>query len=187
MELIPTLRSAKVILSPFTLADATVVQRYAGAPEVARTTLNVPHPYPDGAAEKWIASHLLQYLEKMNAVFAIRSPLGDLYGAINLRLQMHDQLGEMGYWIGVPFWNKGICTDAARRLIQFGFEDLGLNKIHARHLGGNAGSGRVMDKCGMTKEGVLRQHAMKNGVWRDIVEYGILKAEYEAGQMNVPT
>src|SRR6478609_362345 len=133
------------------LHAAALVQRYAGDPEVARTTLNVPHPYIDGAAEKWIASHLLQYLEKKNAIFAIRSPSGDLYGAINLSLNMNDQRGELGYWIGLPFWNKGICTDAARRLIQFGFDDLGLNKIYARHLGGNTGSGRVMEKIGMTK------------------------------------
>jgi RimJ/RimL family protein N-acetyltransferase len=141
----------------------------------------VPHPYPQGAAEKWIASHLLQYLEKQNVVFAVRSQSGDLYGAINLSLKMHDQVGELGYWIAVPFWNQGLCTEAARRLIQFGFEDIGLNKIYARHLGGNAGSGRVMEKIGMKKEGIQRQHTMKNGELRDIIEYGILKSEYIKG------
>ncbi|MGB6220114.1 GNAT family N-acetyltransferase [Haloferula sp.] len=179
--MIPTLHAESVTLSPFSLGDAGLVQQYAGDAEVARTTLNVPHPYPDGAAEKWIASHLLQYLEKKNAVFAVRSTSGDLYGAINLGLNMNDQIGELGYWIGVPFWNKGFCTDAARRLIQFGFDDIGLNKIYARHLGGNAGSGRVMEKIGMKKEGIQRQHTMKNGELRDIVEYGILKSEYKKG------
>ncbi len=179
MNMIPTLRAKRVTLSPFTLDDAPVVQQYAGAPEVARTTLNVPHPYPDGAAEIWIASHLLQYLEKKNAVFAIRSPAGELYGAINLNLKMNDRLGELGYWMGVAFWNKGFCTDAARRLIQFGFEDIGLNKIYARHIGGNVASGRVMEKCGMKKEGTQRQHTMKNGELRDVVEYGILKSDYK--------
>lgn len=109
--MIPTLQANRVILSPFTLADAALVQRYAGDPEVGRTTLHVPHPYPDGAAEKWIAAHLLQYLEKQNVVFAIRSPAGDLIGAINLGLNLQNQMAELGYWIGVPFWNKGYCTD----------------------------------------------------------------------------
>ncbi len=176
--MIPTLHAESVTLSPFTLNDATLVQRYAGDPQVARTTLNVPHPYPDGVAEKWIASHLLHYLEKKNVVFAIRSPSGELYGAINLSLRLDNQMGELGYWVGFPFWNKGFCTDAARRLIQFGFEELGLNKIYARHMLGNVGSGRVMQKIGMTMEGIQRQHTIKNGELRDIVEYGILKSEY---------
>jgi len=180
--MIPTLHANRVILSPFAPDDVLLVQQYAGAAEVARTTLNIPHPYPDGAAEKWIASHLPQYMDKKNAVFAIRSSTtGELYGAINLGLNMPHQNGELGYWIGVPFWNKGFCTDAARRLIEFGFDDIGLNKIYARHLGGNAGSGRVMEKIGMKKEGIQRQHTIKNGELRDIVEYGILKSEYKKG------
>lgn len=180
--MIPTLHANHVILSPFTVDDAFLVQKYAGAAEVARTTLNIPHPYPAGAAETWIASHLPQYLEKKNAVFAIRSSTtGELYGAISLGLNMHHQNAEMGYWMGVPFWNQGFCTEAACRLIQFGFEDIGLNKICSRHLVGNPGSGRVMEKSGMKKEGLLRQHIFKDGIAVDIVEYGILKSEYKNG------
>lgn len=115
----------------------------------------------------------------MNALFAIRLPAGDLIGAISLGINLPNQMAELGYWIGMPFWNKGFCTDAARRVLQFGFDELGLNKIYARHLGGNTGSARVMQKIGMTKEGMLRQHVMKYGVLNDIVEYGILKSEYE--------
>ncbi|MDA3874701.1 MAG: GNAT family N-acetyltransferase [Kiritimatiellae bacterium] len=178
--MIPTFHSEHIPLSPFVPGDASLVQRYAGDPEVARTTLNVPHPYPDGAAEKWIASHLLHFLEEKNVVFAIRSHAGELYGAINLGLNMRDQLGEIGYWIGVPFWNRGFCTEAARMVVQYGFEDIGLNKIYARHLGGNVGSGRVMEKNGMKKEGVLRQQIMKNGESRDVIEYGILKTDPRA-------
>jgi ribosomal-protein-alanine N-acetyltransferase len=179
--MIPSLQAQRVTLSPFCIDDAFLVQRYAGDPEVARTTLHVPHPYLDGEAEKWIASHPQQYLERKNVVFAIRSHTGELYGAINIRLRMNNQTGELGYWIGVPYWNKGYCTEAARRMIQFAFEDLGLNKIYGRHLGGNMASGRVMEKAGMKNERILRRHIMKNGVMMDIVEYGILKSEYNNG------
>jgi [ribosomal protein S5]-alanine N-acetyltransferase len=183
--MIPTLQAGQVFLSPFVLADAPLVQRYAGAPEIARTTQNVPHPYPDGGAEKWIAGHLLQYLEHRNVVFAVRSPAGELLGAIHLDLNLNDRIGELGYWIGFPFWGKGFCTAAARRMIQFGFENYTLNKIYARHLGGNTASGRVMEKAGMQKEGIQRQHVMKDGVSMDVVEYGILRAEYAASWNQV--
>ncbi len=180
--MIPTLHANRVTLSPFTVDDAFLVQKYAGAAEVARTTMNIPHPYPDGAADSWIASHLTEYLEKKNVVFAIRSATtGELYGAINLGLNMPHQNGELGYWMGVPFWNKGFCTEAARRLIEYGFQDIGLNKICSRHLAGNLASGRVMEKSGMRKEGVLRQQMIKDGIPLDIVEYGILKSEYQNG------
>ncbi len=84
------------------MADAPLVQQYAGDAQVAVTTLNVPHPYPEGAAEKWIALHVSQFLDRKNVVFSIRSHQGDLYGAINLNLCMQHHRGELGYWIGVP-------------------------------------------------------------------------------------
>jgi RimJ/RimL family protein N-acetyltransferase len=154
------------------------VRDYAGNAAVAKTTANVPHPYPEGAAEKWIASHPIQFLEKKNVVFAIRSRDGALLGAINLGLSLDDRRGELGYWIGLPHWNQGICTQAVGRVIQYGFEDLGLNRIYARHLSINPASGRAMEKNGMKKEGVQREHFMKDGVFMDVVEYGILRAEY---------
>ncbi len=178
--MIPTLTSDLVCLTPFAMSDALLVQRYAGDAAVARTTQNVPHPYPEGVAEKWIASHLTQFLQRTNVVFAIRSLDGEFHGAINLQWNERDHMGELGYWIGVPFWNKGICTAAARLIIAYAFDELGLNKVYARHLGGNVGSGRVMEKIGMKQEGIQRQHTWKNDAFQDIVEYGILKSEYLA-------
>jgi len=81
--MIPTLCTSRLILSPFDLSDALLVQQYAGHPDVARTTLHVPHPYPDGGAEKWIAAHLLQFLEQRNVVLAVRTPAGELIGAMS--------------------------------------------------------------------------------------------------------
>jgi ribosomal-protein-alanine N-acetyltransferase len=77
-----------------------------GDAEVSRTTLNIPHPHPDGAAEKWIAGHLLAFFEKKAVTFAIRSPDGDLYGAIGIMLKNPDEIGELGYFLGVLSWEK---------------------------------------------------------------------------------
>lgn len=176
--MIPTLNAEKIILSPFLMADAPLVQRYAGIPEIARVTQHIPSPYPNGLAEKWISSHLLDFLEQRNVVFSIRSKEGELHGAINLHLDLKNKLGTLGYWMGPPFWNKGYCTDAARRLIRYGFEDLFLNKIYARHLAANPASGRVMQKSGMTQEGFLRHHVIKDSVAMDLVEYGVLRDEF---------
>ncbi|MEO5917700.1 MAG: GNAT family N-acetyltransferase [Luteolibacter sp.] len=176
--MIPTLSAEKIILAPFSMADAPLVQLYVSDPEIARVTQHIPSPYPNGLAEKWISSHLLAFLEQRNVVFSIRSKEGELHGAINLHLDVKNKLGTLGYWMGLPFWNKGYCTDAARRLMRYGFEELLLNKIHARHLAANPASGRVMQKSGMTQEGFLRQHVIKDGAPMDIVEYGVFRDEF---------
>ncbi len=176
--MIPTLHAARIMLSPFTMADAPLVQRYAGDARIAATTFFVPHPYPDGAAESWIATHLPQFLEKSNLTLAIRSRDGELRGAINLKLTLAENRGEMGYWIAVPFWNQGICTEAARRLIHFAFEEFSPNlvEIRAHHFVENPASGRVMEKAGMKRTGIIPRALPKNGRLVDIVAYSLSKA-----------
>ena len=55
---------------------------------------------------------------------------------------------ELGYWVGVPFWGRGIATEAAREVIRHGFEDVGLDKLYCAYFSGNELSKRVQDKCG---------------------------------------
>ncbi len=88
------------------------------------------------------------------------------------------QLAEMGYWIGVPFWGRGYCTEAAQRVIEYGFEDLNLNRIQGTHYTDNPASGRVMVKLGMAYEGCRRQHTRKDGAFKDINLYGLLRQDW---------
>ncbi len=71
----------------------------------------------------------------------------ELIGAIGLTLSKKYDHAEMGYWIGVPFWGKGYCTEAAKIVLQYGFEELKLNRIFAHHMTNNPASGKVMDFC----------------------------------------
>ena len=87
----------------------------------------------------------------------------DLIGAIELRLDLKNENGELGYWIGKPYWSHGYCTEAARAVVAYGFEVLKLNRIHARHFKRNVPSGRVLEKIGMHYEGCFRQHIKKMG------------------------
>ena len=85
---------------------------------------------------------------------------------------------ELGYWIGKPYWNSGYATEASRAVLKYGFEVLGLNRIHASHFRRNPASGRIMEKIGMKYEGCLRQHFKKWGKFEDLETYGILRSEY---------
>jgi len=177
----PTLTTRRLLLRPFVLADARDVQRLAGDREVTSTTLNIPYPYQDGAAEQWISTHQEEF-DKGNLVnFAIvLASDGSLIGAMGLRIDKTHSKAELGYWIGKPFWNRGFCTEAAGVVVEYAFKVLALNKIHATHLTRNPASGRVLQKLGMTHEGSRRQHVRKWDVFEDVEEYGILKRDYES-------
>lgn len=175
----PNLHSQRLILRPFALSDAHMVQKLAGNIKIAETTLNIPHPYENGMAEAWIGTHRESFNEGKGVTYAIiNKATNDLMGAIGLMINPTHKKAELGYWIGVPYWNNGYCTEASRVLIDYGFKELFLNKIYARALVSNTGSWAVMEKAGMSYEGTLRQEVIKDGIAYDLKTYAILKDEY---------
>lgn len=177
---IPTLETERLVLRPFAPADAPTVRELAGVPEVAATTLNIPHPYPAGLAEQWIGGHAAGAARGEIYTFAItRRAGGQLLGGIGIGGGGAHRRAEIGYWLGVPYWNRGYTSEAARRVVAFGFEGLGLNRIQSTHFPRNPASGRVMQKAGMIYEGTLRGYAWKGETAEDIMMYAILRADWE--------
>jgi RimJ/RimL family protein N-acetyltransferase len=176
----PTLETVRLVLRPLTAADGPVVQRLAGDREVASTTLNVPHPYPDGAAELWIGTLQEAYDNGEAVVFGIAlHDGGELVGTCGLRLELPHARAEIGYWIGRDYWNRGVATEAARAVIEYAFARLGLRRVYAHYYTRNPASGAVLRKLGMRHEGRLRAHVLKWGVFEDIELYGVLRDEWE--------
>lgn len=146
----PILETTRLVLRPFTLADASDVQRLAGARAIASTTLNIPHPYEDGMAEQWIRTHQERYEKGELVNFALVLRTNHIFlGAMELQINQQYASAELGYWIGQPFWRQGYCTEAARAVLGYGFELLELNRVHASYLTRNPASRRVMQKIGM--------------------------------------
>jgi ribosomal-protein-alanine N-acetyltransferase len=177
----PELSTERLLLRPLTLDDAPTIQKLAGDKAVASTTGRIPHPYEDGMAEAWIGTHQQAFEEDKEAVFGITlKEDGTLLGCIGLTINREHERAALGYWIGKPYWGNGYCTEAARAAVQFGFEELGLNRIYATHFTRNPASGRVMAKIGMTHEGCHREHFKKWGVPEDLVTYAILRSEFRS-------
>lgn len=176
----PVIETPRLRLRPMTADDAPAVQQLVGDIEIARNTLLIPHPYPDGLAANWIASHQERFDRNEEIVFGIEERAsGALAGVIGLIPEPHDQ-AEFGYWIGRPFWNRGYATEAAGAVIDYAFATLGLNRVEAMHFTRNPASGRVMEKCGMHLEGTLRQARKKWDEYVDVRVYAILRSEWEA-------
>jgi ribosomal-protein-alanine N-acetyltransferase len=172
----PILVTERLQLRPFAAADAPQVQALAGERAVADTTLLIPHPYGDGVAEAWIATHAPQFRQGRQAVYAITlRPDGLLIGAISLIIVRTHDRAELGYWIGASWWCRGYATEAATAIIRFGFDELGLHRIEAEHFARNPASGRVMLKCGMRYEGRAVHGIRKWGIYEDIERYGLIR------------
>lgn len=176
MPAIPTLETERLRLRPFVRADAATVQLLAGAAEVAATTLNIPHPYPPGTAERWIATHPVIAAGGNGLNWAIeRRADGALLGSISLGIVPAHRRAELGYWLGLPHWNQGYTSEAARRVVAFGFDTLGLHRLQATCFTRNRPSARVMEKAGLVYEGVLRGYVRKGDSFEDVAMYARLR------------
>jgi len=176
----PSLETSRLILRPFALSDAADVQRLAGAREIASTTLLIPYPYEDGIAEEWIGKQQETFEKGKNVTCAVTlKEDGTLVGAVGLSITPEHEHAEIGYWIGVPYWGRGYCTESARAILEYGFNVLALERIFGNHFTSNPASGRVMRKLGMTHEGCHRRHIKKWDVFEDEETWAILKSEWE--------
>lgn len=183
----PTLRTARLVLRPFGPDDAAAVQRLAGDKAVAEMTLNIPHPYEDGMAEGWIAGHPALWEAGSSVTFAITHSAHGLCGAVGLQLTPAHHRAELGYWIAQPYWGQGFATEAVQAVLRFAFEDLQLNRVQASHLPRNPASGRVMQKVGMLREGLHRERYLKGEQFQDVVEYALLRREWDPNAVNSPS
>ncbi|WP_435102902.1 GNAT family N-acetyltransferase [Arhodomonas sp. AD133] len=144
----PDLQTPRLHLRPFQRDDASWVQQLAGDERVADVTASIPHPYPLEAAEAWIATHEQEWAGGSGIIYAIIGKAdGVPVGTVSIT-NIGRGSGELGYWLGVPYWGLGYCTEAARALVRFAAQSCGVRELSARHVTRNPASGRVLRKVG---------------------------------------
>jgi [ribosomal protein S5]-alanine N-acetyltransferase len=172
-----TLSTERLLLRPFNSRDAGLVESLVNDELIYKTTLHIPYPYTIAMARAWIASHESVYLDLKGFCYACcLKNTGTLIGAISVTRPPKSSTGELGYWIGVDYWNQGYCTEAAQAIIRHAFTDQSFHKICGRHFKENVSSGRVLVKCGMNREGELVDELMKDGTYKTIITYGIINS-----------
>lgn len=167
----------RLVLRPWRLDDVDDVLAYAQDEQWSRFLRLVPFPYDRSDAEHFLARQLL--LDRtVHPAWAMTLD-GTVIGGINIRLRREWWLAEIGYSIARRHWNQGLCSDAARAVIDTAFGTwTELNRVCARADEENGASQRVMAKVGMTKEGVLRQSRVERGVAFDEAWWGLLRSEW---------
>ena len=168
----------EVTLRPWREGDENSIARYADNAKIAANLRDVfPSPYTREDAAAYVES-CIQNEGRGQLCRAIVVD-GAAVGSISLTLgsDVYRRSAELGYWLGKPFWGRGIMTAAVTAMCREGFGTWDIVRIHAEPFARNAASRRVLEKAGFTLEGTLRQSVYKNGEMLDSCIYALLREE----------
>jgi RimJ/RimL family protein N-acetyltransferase len=176
---IPNLETERLVLRAPRLADVKAIARLVNDRRIAENTARIPHPYGAADAEQFIADANRQDGE---ATFAIVLK-GETIGICGVAPR--EAAAELGYWVGVPYWNRGYATEAVRAVIDHAFGDLGHDALQANARVSNPASRRVLEKCGFQWTGVglyrirairssapLDRFRLDRGLWSSLKAWG---------------
>ena len=135
-------------------ADAALIASLAGERAVAEMTANIPHPYPPGAAAEFVLKARAGNSSGCTLALALTSKARptEMIGVISLH-RRGDEQPNLGYWLGKPFWSKGLMSEAAQAFLAMVFSLTDLAEIHGCARQDNAASLRVLAKCGFRPVG----------------------------------
>lgn len=173
--MIPTeLETERLRLRPFTLDDAPAVQAMLSDPQVSGTLMDIVHPFTVSDAQEMIAASQDEALRGMAYRFGIERKSDHLLvGYCDIEIHRAHERGEIAFWLGRPYWWQGYATEAARKLVEFGFDTLKLYRVYAHCLVRNEASAKVLQKAGLLHEGVHRQAAPVDDHFEDVAFYGL--------------
>jgi RimJ/RimL family protein N-acetyltransferase len=180
MERVPLpniINTPRLVLRPYSLGDVDAVLSYAADKEWGRY-LPLPRPYLRRDAERFVAGQIL--LDRtVHPSWAIVFK-NSVIGGINIRFNFENRLAEMGYSIARDNWRQGFAYEAARAVVEAAFHvHPDLNRIRASTDLRNLASQRVLEKVGMSKEGILRQNRFVHEEFADEVWFGLLRDEWK--------
>jgi RimJ/RimL family protein N-acetyltransferase len=177
---LPILETERLLLRKITRDDAPDVFEYASDPEVPTYMSWEPHQSIQETYD-YLERAMRRYQEHNPGPWAIIHRCdAKMIGTCSFSFwDREHNSSELGYVLNRRYWGQGYMSEAVRAVVAFGFRELGMNRIQARCDVPNVGSARVMEKAGMTFEGVLRQQLFEKGSYRDIKIYSILRSEWE--------
>ena len=175
----PTLETPRLRLRKLSMRDAQDIFDYSQDPQVARYVLWEAQTSLS-EARSYIRFMLRKYRLGEPASWGIEwKETGRIIGTIGFMwIQRDNAAAEVGYSLSRAYWNRGIMTEALSALLRYGFRSMNLNRIEAQHETENPASGAVMRKCGMQREGTLRQRLLNKGRVVDVELYAILRRDF---------
>jgi ribosomal-protein-alanine N-acetyltransferase len=176
---LPSLETERLLLRKMRMADAQDLFEYASDPDVARYTTWPLHSSLDDS-KAYLRRVLDLYAAHEVAEWGLEHKAGGKFigtcGYVDW--SPYHARAEVGYAMSRNYWGQGLMTEAVRAVFRFGFQRMMLNRVEARCMIENVASARVMEKCGMRYEGILREHMYAKGRYDDLKIYSILRREW---------
>lgn len=176
----PVLETPGLFMRPLTADDGPTMTALLTDPAFGPKLLDVPFPYPRKDVGGWIARH--EEVDERFPDYAwgiARKPGYDLIGAIRLLVEPQDQRGEIEHWVGAPWWDSEIATQAVQEVTHYGFATLGLQRIGATARPENASSHQTLTNAGMRHEGLMRSFIFRDGQFIDADWFSVLQDEWD--------
>ena len=164
----------KVDFRKWSLTDKKELMELCNA--VDRTFLSdrLPNPYTDDDADWWL--NLVAKSESVDGTFRAMLLDGKIIGSVSVERKADNRLeGELGYMLLKDYWNRGLMSQVVGQVCKIAIRELGLNRITANVFHPNIASQRILQKNGFKQEGVMRKAVIKEGIFYDILIYGLLK------------
>jgi RimJ/RimL family protein N-acetyltransferase len=167
--MVETIRTGRLTLRPLRASDAGPITLHASDLRLARMTALIPHPYPPGAAQAFIEATLSgRRDEEVWAIDATPAGGEELVGIVGFRPAHDDPAdeshgGELGYWVGPPYWNAGYATEAVTALVAHLFGPRGIAALEAPVFADNLPSAAVLAKAGFRETGATRIYSVARG------------------------
>jgi RimJ/RimL family protein N-acetyltransferase len=159
-------------LSPIVRADKTAYLEHFADPEIAQNLLAIPFPYTETDADWWL-DRCERSADSPTTNFALRAPSGYLIGAIGIvgTLSADDHSAEFGYWLAQSYRGRGLMPCVIRTFSDYAFQQLRIHRLFATAFSSNLASHRALEKAGFQREGLLRHHHLKQGIYLDAIIY----------------
>jgi [ribosomal protein S5]-alanine N-acetyltransferase len=174
------LETPRLILRPWTTEDLLAFEQISNDPDVADFTSSFVYPQPENWAKERLERMALRFGESHYAFAVTWRGTGEIVAEVSIGLEPKCARGELGYMCARDWRGRGIVPEAVKALNAWAFTNLELNRIQACHFPRNPASGRVLEKAGLQREGVLRGYLVKNSVSEDVIMYGITRTDFSS-------
>ena len=180
--MLPALQTERLSLREIVVEDGPAMQAFQACEEHWRGQAVEPKELSDGTLriQRYMEHRGPDSARRLFAYAAIETSSGTLVGQVSLSRMTHPAIASLGFGVAGHAAGRGYATEMASRLLAFGFEDVGVNRITAEIAIENRPSQRVAEKIGMNREGVVREGIYAQGRWWTEAIYAQIASEYAA-------